>query len=56
MLLLYAWEELDQPEIAAALSIALGTVKSRLHRARARVRQSLAAAGELDSLRPETHE
>ena len=56
VLLLYAWEELDQPEIAAALSIAPGTVKSRLHRARARVRQSLAAAGELDSLRPDTHE
>ena len=55
VLLLYAWEELDQPEIAAALSIAPGTVKSRLHRARARVRQSLAAAGELDSLRPENH-
>ena len=56
VLLLYAWEELDQPEIAAALSIAHGTVKSRLHRARARVRQSLAAAGELDPLRPENHE
>ena len=56
VLLLYAWEELDQPEIAAALSIALGTVKSRLHRARARVRQSLAAAGELDLVRPENHD
>ena len=55
VLLLYAWEELDQPEIAAALSIAPGTVKSRLHRARARVRESLAAAGELDNLRPENH-
>jgi RNA polymerase sigma-70 factor (ECF subfamily) len=56
VLLLYAWEELDQPEIAAALSIALGTVKSRLHRARARVRQSLTAAGELDLVRAENHE
>ena len=55
VLLLYAWEELDQPEIAVALSIAPGTVKSRLHRARGRVRQSLAAAGELDPLRPENH-
>jgi RNA polymerase sigma-70 factor (ECF subfamily) len=51
VLLLYAWEQLGQPEIAVALSISLGTVKSRLHRARTRVRQSLAAAGELDSLR-----
>ena len=55
VLLLYAWEELDQPEIAVALAIAPGTVKSRLHRARARVRESLAAAGELDQLRPENH-
>ncbi len=55
VLLLYAWEELDQPEIAVALSIAPGTVKSRLHRARARVRQSLAVAGELDLMRPENH-
>ena len=55
VLLLYAWVELDQPEIAAALSIALGTVKSRLHRARGRVRESLAAAGELDNVRPDNH-
>ena len=53
VLLLHAWEELGYPEIAAALSISLGTVKSRLHRARQRVRQSLAAAGELDPLRPD---
>ena len=50
VLLLYAWEQLAQPEIATALAIAPGTVKSRLHRARARVRESLAAAGELDPL------
>jgi RNA polymerase sigma factor (sigma-70 family) len=56
VLLLYAWEQLDQPEIAVALSIAPGTVKSRLHRARAKVRQSLAIAGELDPLRSENHE
>jgi RNA polymerase sigma factor (sigma-70 family) len=53
VLLLYAWEQLGQPEIAVALAIAPGTVKSRLHRARARVRQSLAAAGELESVRPD---
>lgn len=56
VLLLYAWEQLSQPEIAAALSISPGTVKSRLHRARTRLRQSLAAAGELDSLRPDNDE
>jgi RNA polymerase sigma factor (sigma-70 family) len=48
VLLLYAWAELGYPEIAAALSIPPGTVKSRLNRARTRVRESLAAAGELD--------
>ena len=46
VLLLYAWAELSYPEIAAALSISPGTVKSRLHRARGRVRESL--KGELD--------
>lgn len=53
VLLLYAWEQLSQPEIATALALSPGTVKSRLHRARTRLRKSLAAAGELDSLRPE---
>jgi RNA polymerase sigma-70 factor (ECF subfamily) len=56
VLLLYAWEQLAQPEIAVALAISPGTVKSRLHRARTRLRQALAAAGELDPLRPETDE
>jgi RNA polymerase sigma-70 factor (ECF subfamily) len=56
VLLLYAWEELGYPEIAAALSISPGTVKSRLHRARRRVRQSLAAAGELNSLKAQADE
>jgi RNA polymerase sigma factor (sigma-70 family) len=53
VLLLYAWEELGYPEIATALQIAPGTVKSRLHRARRRVRHSLAAAGELEPSRGE---
>jgi RNA polymerase sigma-70 factor (ECF subfamily) len=56
VLLLHAWEELGHAEIAAALAISPGTVKSRLHRARHRVRQSLAEAGELDLSRTEAHE
>jgi RNA polymerase sigma factor (sigma-70 family) len=46
ILLLHAWAELSDEEIAAALSIPLGTVKSRLHRARERVRNRLEAIGE----------
>jgi len=42
VLLLIAWEELSYEEVARALAIPLGTVRSRLHRARARLREALA--------------
>jgi RNA polymerase sigma-70 factor (ECF subfamily) len=44
VLLLLVWAELDQSEIADALSIPVGTVKSRLARARVRLQTSLGLA------------
>lgn len=41
VLLLYAWADLSYPEIAMALEIPLGTVRSRLWRARGRLRELL---------------
>jgi RNA polymerase sigma factor (sigma-70 family) len=41
VLLLHAWGELSQPEIAEALAIPVGTVYSRLSRARASLRRAL---------------
>jgi RNA polymerase sigma-70 factor (ECF subfamily) len=42
-LLLLAWADLDYEQIAAALDIPVGTVRSRIHRARQRVRENLDA-------------
>jgi RNA polymerase sigma-70 factor (ECF subfamily) len=44
-LLLFAWADLTYEEIATALEIPLGTVRSRIHRARRMVRESLADSG-----------
>jgi RNA polymerase sigma factor (sigma-70 family) len=41
VLLLVAWTDLDHDEIARALGVAAGTVRSRLHRARRRVQDRL---------------
>jgi RNA polymerase sigma factor (sigma-70 family) len=38
-LLLYAWEELSYDEVADALGVPVGTVRSRLNRARVRLRE-----------------
>jgi RNA polymerase sigma factor (sigma-70 family) len=42
VLLLIAWEQLTYQEVSRALAIPVGTVRSRLHRARTKVRQVLA--------------
>ena len=42
VLLLIAWEQLTYREVSRALDIPVGTVQSRLHRARTKVRQALA--------------
>ena len=45
VLLLFAWEGLGYEEIAVALDVPVGTVKSRLHRARRIVREHLETFG-----------
>jgi len=47
ILLLHAWAELSDSEIAAALALPTGTVKSRLHRTRERVRNHLDRHGQV---------
>jgi RNA polymerase sigma-70 factor (ECF subfamily) len=44
-LLLYAWEELSYEEVATALDVPVGTVRSRLNRARRRLRELQASIG-----------
>jgi RNA polymerase sigma-70 factor (ECF subfamily) len=51
ILLLHAWAELTDSEIGAALSLPTGTVKSRLHRTRERLRNHLDRQGQV-AVRP----
>jgi RNA polymerase sigma-70 factor (ECF subfamily) len=50
VLLLYAWSDLTYEEISVALGLQVGTVRSRLHRAREQVRGELERAGVSRSL------
>ena len=47
-LLLFAWADLSYEEIAEALKIPIGTVRSRLNRARTRMRDELTKEGALN--------
>ncbi|MGX1543690.1 RNA polymerase sigma factor [Streptomyces adustus] len=52
VLLLVAWGGLDYAETARSLGIPVGTVRSRLHRARARLRRSIGTQDALPAAAP----
>jgi RNA polymerase sigma factor (sigma-70 family) len=49
VLLLLAWAELSYQEIAQALGVPVGTVRSRLHRGRTRLRELLEHTSPIDT-------
>ncbi len=52
VLLLYAWADLSYAEIALALGVRVGTVRSRLHRARAHLQRTLTITADTAHLPP----
>jgi RNA polymerase sigma-70 factor (ECF subfamily) len=54
VLVLYAWGELTYAEIAQALGVEVGTVRSRLARARGRLRELISGSGEVLERRAES--
>jgi DNA-directed RNA polymerase specialized sigma24 family protein len=49
VLLLLAWTEMSYTDVARALELPVGTVRSRMHRARAHLRPRLAGLRESDT-------
>lgn len=56
VLLLFAWADLTYEQIAAALGIPVGTVRSRLHRARRKLREALGGTNPLSIEEEPSHE
>lgn len=54
LLRLWAWEQLEPTEIAAVLGCSAGTARTRLHRARTRLRAALADHGIATTVPPST--
>ncbi len=54
VILLVAWEHLTYAEVAVALDLPVGTVRSRLHRARRHLREHLGALGQEEGDTPST--
>jgi RNA polymerase sigma factor (sigma-70 family) len=56
IIVMFAWERLSYEDIAAALGIEIGTVRSRLSRARAHLRELVNTTGEIDDVRARLRE
>jgi len=53
LVLLVAWAELSSEQVAEALAVPIGTVRSRLHRVRAKVRRSIGPVSALFEVEPD---